>query len=664
MAEVLEYKEFALGGQFYFRCCPGTVAFRGCELPESHWLYHVLLQILGFALVFLGVCGTLLVTWALRPGRNQLKPEDAELLSPKLQGDGLQLHQSVPKERWCVTLSDLRQFRRLVMHAVDRGLIQPTDQDGFDTSDLTCGPSVYTVNEQFILPLTDRAGKMSWALLKHPSGLLCDVFVTHAWAEGIYEFLDRLEDSWPRHGKAAYVCFLSNPQNLNITNLISSPSDSPFAAALRSASTMIAVPNRTASIYTRLWCVLVNLGAPFGRFCSWVSSYVVAQILFSFLYKKDPGVYEAFLAYDLQKDVIQTAVLQTGLNHRLFRMCCLYFAATGATILWIVYGGALNGQYHYLMTYALLLTGCILYVALAQRFRWESICDSLKQAGIAIICFATSTVFTYVLISQQDGDTDFHGVPLSLWWMGLCVTTAAQSDRILAADAALRSRQLHNGFTGRLLDAACSSEIDKINIEMELQQSGKGPDVEETVKVLIRMNLLTPELQRTAKLVGELGDVSSYSQLWLVVGVFCWTILPVLLRRSEALRQDLTSVIMPIQNLVFGIVFCCLPKDRRCFAAVTLRCWMVAVFTIPSFPVYCLLGATLFGPLCIVMSLAGPYRVGCVPLLGPPTVRFLIGKDHRLGLGCCKRQAEPKAEDALPELPDVEVDRAMATISV
>ena len=180
VAEVIEYTEFAVGGQFYFRCCPGAVADRGCELPERHRRYHEVLQIFGFGFLLVGVAGILLVTWAPRSGTRQLKPGDGELLSPKWQGDGLALHQSVAQENWCVTLADLRQFRRLVMHAVDQGLIQPTDRDGFEASDVTGGPSVYTVVEQFIRPLTSRAGNMSWALLKNPSGLPCDVFVTHA----------------------------------------------------------------------------------------------------------------------------------------------------------------------------------------------------------------------------------------------------------------------------------------------------------------------------------------------------------------------------------------------------------------------------------------------------------------------------------------------------
>jgi hypothetical protein len=33
-------------------------------------------------------------------------------------------------------------------------------------------------------PVTLKAGGMSYALMKHPEGLPCDVFISHAWAEG------------------------------------------------------------------------------------------------------------------------------------------------------------------------------------------------------------------------------------------------------------------------------------------------------------------------------------------------------------------------------------------------------------------------------------------------------------------------------------------------
>jgi len=40
------------------------------------------------------------------------------------------------------------------------------------------------VNEYYVKPVTRAAGGMSYALMKHPEGLLCEVFISHAWAEG------------------------------------------------------------------------------------------------------------------------------------------------------------------------------------------------------------------------------------------------------------------------------------------------------------------------------------------------------------------------------------------------------------------------------------------------------------------------------------------------
>jgi hypothetical protein len=64
--------------------------------------------------------------------------------------------------------------------------------DDFDPLDKNYGPSIYTVNETYIIPVTRDAGMMSWALMRHPSGLDCEVFISHAWQEGIYEFLTKV----------------------------------------------------------------------------------------------------------------------------------------------------------------------------------------------------------------------------------------------------------------------------------------------------------------------------------------------------------------------------------------------------------------------------------------------------------------------------------------
>ena len=64
--------------------------------------------------------------------------------------------------------------------------------------------------EQLIKPLTRAAGDPSWALMLHPEGLLCDVFVTHGWTEGIFEFISKVLNSWPSNDATfAYCCMLS-----------------------------------------------------------------------------------------------------------------------------------------------------------------------------------------------------------------------------------------------------------------------------------------------------------------------------------------------------------------------------------------------------------------------------------------------------------------------
>lgn len=110
------------------------------------------------------------------------------------------------------------------------------------------------MNEQYIKPVTRDAGLMSWALMRNPEGLDCDLFISHAWQEGIFEFLTKVKHSWPRGVRNAWCCMLANPQNLDIGALLQTPSDSPFALALRASKIVLVVPNRHKSVYTRLWC--------------------------------------------------------------------------------------------------------------------------------------------------------------------------------------------------------------------------------------------------------------------------------------------------------------------------------------------------------------------------------------------------------------------------
>ena len=159
----------------------------------------------------------------------------------------IELHETVHPARWCITFADLKFFQSEIRRAIQEG---QTFQENF----AEYGPSIYAVNEHYIKPVTAAAGKMSWALMMNPEGLDCDLFITHAWQEGVFEFTKKVLTSWPWRARHAWCCMLANPQNLDIGALLQSPSSSPFALALQSSKYMLVVPNRHKSVYTRLWC--------------------------------------------------------------------------------------------------------------------------------------------------------------------------------------------------------------------------------------------------------------------------------------------------------------------------------------------------------------------------------------------------------------------------
>jgi len=67
---------------------------------------------------------------------------------------------------------------------------EPYSHEKFNSNQI--GPNMYQVNEQVIMPVTadrdlDIPGA-SWSLMTNPVGSRCTLFVTHAWAEGVFEF--------------------------------------------------------------------------------------------------------------------------------------------------------------------------------------------------------------------------------------------------------------------------------------------------------------------------------------------------------------------------------------------------------------------------------------------------------------------------------------------
>eukprot|EP00929_Paragymnodinium_shiwhaense_P100925 TRINITY_DN6361_c0_g4_i1.p1 TRINITY_DN6361_c0_g4~~TRINITY_DN6361_c0_g4_i1.p1 ORF type:complete len:642 (-),score=43.19 TRINITY_DN6361_c0_g4_i1:157-2082(-) len=163
---------------------------------------------------------------------------------------------AVCASRWGVTREDLRSFAAEVRAAWKAGLI-PEDPEHPNVyhDNPSIGPNIYAVCKHFIKPRTMEAG-VSWALMKHPEGLPCDAFVTHSWHEGIFEFVNKVDRLWPADARNIYCCFLSNPQNGDVSAMLGkSAMKSPFAVALAASKYLLVIPNCQQSIYTRLWCV-------------------------------------------------------------------------------------------------------------------------------------------------------------------------------------------------------------------------------------------------------------------------------------------------------------------------------------------------------------------------------------------------------------------------
>lgn len=181
-----------------------------------------------------------------------------EMAAHVLAGGVHPLHEQVDASRWCITKTDLDFFQAEVMREWKAGRI-PDDPDYPNPThdDDNYGPSVHQVNKHYIKPTTLAAGGMSWALMRNREGHECDVFATHCWSEGIFEFIERVRSAWPVKGQYLYCCFLANPQNGSIADLLASddPKDSPFGKALATAKYFIVIPNHRVSVYSRLWCV-------------------------------------------------------------------------------------------------------------------------------------------------------------------------------------------------------------------------------------------------------------------------------------------------------------------------------------------------------------------------------------------------------------------------
>mmetsp|Transcript_57178 Transcript_57178/g.145177 ORF Transcript_57178/g.145177 Transcript_57178/m.145177 type:complete len:610 (+) Transcript_57178:38-1867(+) len=593
--------------------------------------------------------------------------------------DGKQLHRQVPPHRWSVTRKDLKHLRTLVEKFVAKGWILPTALHKFEISDGIIGPCIHAVNEQLIQPITAKAGGMSWALMLHPDGLPCDLFVTHCWQEGIYEFIDKVRNSWPRRARHAYCCMLSNPQNLDIGNLISSPSASPFARALRASTYMLVVPNRQCSIYSRAWCA-----------------------------------YEAFLAYSDSKIIFTASApvlhLRREISYIVMTIACvLVIAVVVAAQFEVDDLGRLAGiHYHYapfgglvatLAIFAQTSSAVIKHSPVTRAIAYTSAVFSAAYLGVA--------GFIAAVMGARNG---LFGNYTSRCWidvlagLGLCFGSATlEADRIWWIRTQQESSQLLMGYTGRLRDAKSSKEEDKERIFREVVASGMENDVDSAIQVLLDSGVSTPMLRTAVAHAGRLKQagywnlslVVVYWTSWVYVNLYC------IVNRAEAhwhftgigqcddnhvLRvcMDLDDAptcsrlinycrspfeVPECSRSLLGLLwaaawlvsFAACSRDKRGFAAAALVRMIGVGGLIILFPALVLfqvdfydntvgLGVLNYGiePVALILSIVGPGRTSTVPLIGRLLVRLLM-----LRISCKRRQQDEMKSPPTAATPPV-----------
>lgn len=175
------------------------------------------------------------------------------------------LHTRPPATFWGISFGQVKEFIAKVEKAIRDGRLinfNPAHLPQYPQERFKeAGPTVHQVNDQLVKPLTDSMAQplpyASYALLQNPHhGCACGVFASHAWDEGVREFWKSLSRAWPTSCHGAYICFLANPQNLDISALVGSPRQSPFYRALEAfPQEMLMIANSNAPIHSRLWCV-------------------------------------------------------------------------------------------------------------------------------------------------------------------------------------------------------------------------------------------------------------------------------------------------------------------------------------------------------------------------------------------------------------------------
>eukprot|EP00929_Paragymnodinium_shiwhaense_P101242 TRINITY_DN64188_c0_g1_i1.p1 TRINITY_DN64188_c0_g1~~TRINITY_DN64188_c0_g1_i1.p1 ORF type:complete len:630 (-),score=121.51 TRINITY_DN64188_c0_g1_i1:19-1908(-) len=467
---------------------------------------------------------------------------------------GRYLHETVPPTRWSVTKEDLLFLESEVQQEIVKGQIRPCRLDLFDPGDLDIGPNAYTVVQQYIKRVTRKAGGMSWALMRHNQGLDCDLFVTHAWCEGIFEFIEKVLASWPWGARHAWVCFLANPQNLDIGQLISVPSKSPFSLALRQSEYMLVIPNSSVSIYSRIWCC-----------------------------------YEAYLALEGEKIILEgrRSIMKRYIEDDAPTLVLLFLMGLVAACLLIL----TDGKERFLCDYdefqwdrfydvgnvrsfaqrgnLVLLIGFFLCWFLSDRV--YGLKDVVVFGGVLWSGFLITAVMLYLLMG---GSTYKCATVMSktyTWsWKHLALAVLELSffvlvnyDRVSDDIAATEASLLTAGFAGDVRGATASSQSDKEAIMEEI--GDRASDVNQCVEVLIHAHMSTNDLRIASRHRVGVTNAGLYrlAALYCGFGAWCAITLTIAWLVDDPVEYVLGFVPIACWVVVF---YACKTAEKRAFA--------------------------------------------------------------------------------------------------
>ncbi|CAK9080238.1 unnamed protein product [Durusdinium trenchii] len=467
------------------------------------------------------------------------------------------MHECVTPDRWCVTKADLRYLRRQVTEAIQEGQLPSScmANDSLASSDSEeseesaderkFGPSIYEVTEKYIKPVTADAGKMSWALMQNPEGLDCHLFVSHAWQEGIFEFLSKVLTSWPSGAHNAWCCMLANPQHLNIGSMLQSPKTSPFALALQASRYVLVVPNRHQSVYCRLWCG-----------------------------------YEAYVASENEK-IIQIAAAPCWISKS------WAFIRAMVPILLGVFIGLLapSPSWHIKATVALMGALATLISAYTAN-RWRLLAN---HVGLVASTYLESLGEPFGLTGASPvmWQQAMHRVT---WASAISYFLMAELDRVHSLQIEQEGRQLRRRYKGSIQFATCSQQTDQNHIWDEI--GGKVSDVDTAIHVLISAGVSSPSLRMAAKRGVKIEGAghAEVAVAFVVLGpllFLCSVQLVGLLRSFEdeapafsAFRYFTISMasIGLLVRVAFVIMLCLNPVDEKMFLLKVITKLVAAIF--------------------------------------------------------------------------------------